>query len=83
MYFELENAEIETVLDNLCAFSQCQKVYYLWRRYLRDAKDDLVLELAVAAQVGTIVTHNLKDFTGVDKFSIEPITPKILLERLT
>jgi len=78
----LENAEIETVLDNLCAFSQYQKVYFLWRPYLPDAKDDLVLELAVAGQVDTIVTHNLKDFAGADKFGVEAITPKTLLERL-
>lgn len=79
----LENAEIETVLDNLCAFSQHQKVYFLWRPYLPDAKDDLVLELAVADQVDTIVTHNLKDFVGIDKFGVDAITPKTLLERLT
>ena len=79
----LENADIETVLDNLCAFSQYQKIYFLWRPYLPDAKDDLVLELAVAAQVGIIVTHNLKDFVGVDKLGVEAITPKTLLERLT
>ena len=79
----LENADIETILDNLCAFSQYQKIYFLWRPYLPDAKDDLVLELAVAAQVGIIVTHNLKDFVGVDKLGVEAITPKTLLERLT
>ncbi len=79
----LENAEIETVLDNLCAFSQYQKVYFLWRPYLPDAKDDLVLELAVAGQVDINVTHNLKDFVGIDKFGVEAITQKTLLERLT
>ena len=79
----LENTDIETILDNLCAFSQFQKLYFLWRPYLPDAKDDLVLELAVAAQVGTIVTDNLKDFVGVDKLGVEAITPKTLLERLT
>ncbi len=78
----LLDEDIDVVLDNLCAFSRFQKVYFLWRPYLPDAKDDLVLELAVAAKVKTIVTHNLKDFVGIDKFSVEAIVPKTLLERL-
>ncbi|MDO9048903.1 MAG: putative toxin-antitoxin system toxin component, PIN family [Methylobacter sp.] len=78
----LLDEDINVVLDNLCAFSRFQKVYFLWRPYLPDAKDDLVLELAVAAKVKTIVTHNLKDFVGIDKFGVEAIVPKTLLERL-
>lgn len=78
----LNNKEIDIILDNICRFSQHQKVYFLWRPYLPDAKDDLVLELAVAAKVPTIVTHNIKDFIGIEKFGVEAITPKILLERL-
>jgi predicted nucleic acid-binding protein len=78
----LESAEIEIILDNLCSFAQFQKVYFLWRPYLPDPKDDMVLELAVAANSQTIVTHNLKDFAGIDKFGVEAITPKAFLERL-
>ncbi|EGW19801.1 putative toxin-antitoxin system toxin component, PIN family [Methylobacter tundripaludum] len=78
----LLDEDIDVVLDNLCAFSRFQKVYFLWRPYLPDAKDDLVLELAVAAKVKTVVTHNLKDFVGIDKFGVEAIVPKTLLERL-
>lgn len=79
---QLTDDEIEVVLDNLCEFSRHQKVYFLWRPYLSDPKDDLVLELAVAAKANTIVTHNLKDFARIDKFGVEAITPKTLLERL-
>lgn len=79
---QLTDTEIEAVLDNLCGFSRHQKVYFLWRPYLPDPKDDLVLELAVAADVKTIFTHNLKDFVRAEKFGVEAITPKILLEKL-
>ncbi len=78
----LSNQEIETILDNLCYFSEFQKVYFLWRPYLKDPKNDHVLELAVASQVKTIVTHNLKDFRRIEQFGIKAITPKSLLENL-
>ncbi|TPQ25628.1 putative toxin-antitoxin system toxin component, PIN family [Methylomonas koyamae] len=79
---QLTDTEIEVILDSLCGFGRHQKVYFLWRPYLPDPKDDLVLELAVAAEVKTIVTHNLKDFVSIEKFGVEAITPKTLLERL-
>jgi predicted nucleic acid-binding protein len=82
LLLNLESAEIEIILDNLCRLAQFQKVYFLWRPYLPDSKDDMVLELAVAANIKTIVTHNLKDFAGIDKFGVEAITPKAFLERL-
>ena len=78
----LSGDSIEMILNNLCGFAHHQRVYFLWRPYLPDPKDDLVLELAVASKVSTIVTHNLKDFVGVEKFGVEAITPKTLLERL-
>jgi len=54
----------------------------LWRPYLRDSKDDHVLEVAVASQAQTIVTHNIKDFKEIDKFGIKAITPNELLEEI-
>ncbi len=77
------NQQIEVVLDNICLFSDFQKIYFLWRPYLRGPKDDLVLELAVASQTESIITHNLEDFKGIDKFGIQAITPKALLEEIS
>ena len=78
----LDAASIDLILDNLCALSQHQRIHYLWRPYLPDAKDDLLLELAVASNTKTIVTHNLKDFKGIKQKGVAAITPKNLLERL-
>ena len=58
------------------------KIYFLWRPYLSDPKDDHILELAVASGTKTIVTYNIKDFSGSNKFGVRVITPKILLEEL-
>jgi len=38
------------------------EIDFLWRPFLRDPDDDMLLELAVQAQCSAIVTHNLKDF---------------------
>ncbi|HIO60966.1 MAG TPA: putative toxin-antitoxin system toxin component, PIN family, partial [Deltaproteobacteria bacterium] len=61
---KLTDAEIEIILDNLCYLSRFQKIYFLWRPFLKDPKDDHVLEVAIASQTKTIVTQNIKDFTG-------------------
>jgi hypothetical protein len=42
---------------------------------LPDANDDLILELAVAAGCRYIVTHNLRDFWGVEQWGIAAVTP--------
>lgn len=78
----LLDEQINIILDNLCALGELQKIYFLWRPFLRDPKDDHVLEVAVAAKVNVIVTHNIKDFKGVHQFGIEAIPPKNLLEMI-
>ena len=79
---KLSQEKIDVILDNLCALSVFQKVYFLWRPYLRDPKDDHVLELAVASRTRWIVTHNLKAFEGSQRFGVQAIPPKQLLEML-
>ena len=78
----LSSEQIDTILDNICALSTFQKIYFLWRPYLRDPEDDHVLEVAVASKAKIIVTHNIKDFKGIQKFGIQAIPPKKLLEIL-
>jgi predicted nucleic acid-binding protein len=56
------------------------KIYFIWRPFLTDQNDELVLELAVSAQCEYIVTHNIIDFRGTEKFSMRAITPKEFLQ---
>ncbi|MBI1260012.1 MAG: putative toxin-antitoxin system toxin component, PIN family [Chloroflexi bacterium] len=78
----LSKTQIGDVLDYLCSAARHFRVYYLWRPLLRDSHDDMVLELAVTAECKFIVTYNLSDFVGIERFGIEAITPKVLLERM-
>lgn len=82
LVLNLSGAEVDAVLDNLCALADFQAVYFLWRPCLPDVNDDMVLELAVAAQVPRIVSFNARDFRPASRFGIEVVTPKIMLEEL-
>lgn len=79
----LSEKEIEKLLDYFCMQGKHQKIYFLWRPRLPDPKDDHVLELAVASGTRLIVTHNIKDFRGVEVLGVKAITPKELLEGKT
>ncbi len=78
----LDNFGIEAILDSLCSLAEHQSVYFLWRPCLPDPRDDMVLELAVAARVSRIVTFNAGDFRPAALYSIEVVTPRIVLESL-
>ena len=56
--------------------SSIRKIFFLWRPFLKDPKDDLVLEVAVESQSEYIITFNTKDFKGCDKFGIAVVTPQ-------
>lgn len=67
----------------LSSIAHKQTVYFLWRPWLKDPKDDMVLEAAVASRSRYIVTHNLKDFVGKsvqENFGVSPVNPRQLLE---
>ena len=69
-------------LRYLCSESHHQDIFYLWRPFLKDVKDDMILELAVASESKYIVSHNVKDFRGSEKFGIEVLKPQEILKIL-
>jgi len=78
----LSESEIDDVLDYLCAVAHHREIYYLWRPFLKDPKDDMVLELAVVSQCGYIVTYNKRDYLGVEEFGIQVLTPQEFLREI-
>ncbi len=77
---ELNDSQINSIIDNICKQSTKCQIFFLWRPFLKDPKDDLVLELAIESQSEFIITYNLNDFKGVEKFGIKVLTPKVFLE---
>jgi len=75
----LSQDDVSDLVDSLCALAKHHKIYFLWRPSLPDANDELILELAVSAQCDYIVTHNLSDFKGVEKFGVKAVTPGAFL----
>ena len=76
----LNYSDVDDILDYLCKVSEHRKVHFLWRPFLNDPNDDMVLELAVESQSEYILTYNRKDFQGSDKFGVKIITPREFLE---
>lgn len=75
-------SDIDDILDYICHIASHRKIYYLWRPFLRDPGDDMVLEVAVESESDFIVTHNIKDFIGIEQFGIKAITPNQFLEKI-
>jgi predicted nucleic acid-binding protein len=75
-------SQAEGFLDNLLAFSHLQEIFFLWRPALPDPDDDLIFELAVAAGCKYIVTHNLRDFRGMENWRIEAVKPSDFLKQV-
>lgn len=74
--------EIDELLDIICLLGVKHEIWYLWRPFLQDAGDEFVAEVAVTAQAEAIVTQNVRDFKGMEKFGIKVLTPKELLQRI-
>jgi putative PIN family toxin of toxin-antitoxin system len=75
--------DIDNILDYFCAIATHRTIFYLWRPFLKDPKDDMVLELAVTAACDYLVTYNERDFEGVEQqFGIKVVTAKEFLRKI-
>lgn len=79
---DLEEADIVSILDYFCKISNHREIFYLWRPFLPDPGDDMVLELAVTARCQYIVTFNQRDYKGIEQFNLKAIPPGQFLEKI-
>ena len=69
-------------LQYLASHASLHDIFFLWRPFLPDADDDMILELAFAADCRYIVTHNIKHFHGCSQLGIKAVTPGEFLKIL-
>jgi putative PIN family toxin of toxin-antitoxin system len=69
-------------LRYLASIAHLQDVHFLWRPFLRDPDDDMVVECAVASGSHYIVTHNLGDFRRVETLNVRAVSPAEFLQIL-
>jgi predicted nucleic acid-binding protein len=75
-------SQVRGVLDYLCFAGIQQQIYYRWRPMLLDPSDDMVLEVAVAANCDAIVTYNRRHFQGSRQFGISLLSPAQMLRAI-
>lgn len=68
-------AEITSFIDSICSVTSEAFIYFRWRPFLPDPKDDLVFECTLAGGATHIVTHNIRDFPNLDPFGVSVVTP--------
>ena len=78
----LASADIDDMLDYICSVARKHIIHFLWRPFLKDPQDDHVLELAVEAGCDFIVTHNVRDFSGSERFGVRVVTPRAFLRAI-
>jgi len=69
-------------LRYLASIAHLQDVHFLWRPFLSDPNDDMVVECAVASGSQFIVTHNIKDFRRVEELKLQAVKPADFLNLL-
>jgi predicted nucleic acid-binding protein len=78
----LDGAQIDQLLDAICARAVSSLPWFRFRPFLNDPKDDLYVECALAVGARTIVTFD-RHFRhpAVSAFGLEPVTPAELVSR--
>lgn len=76
---EITREDIGDFIDFLCHVGLHQDIFFLWRPFLPDPSDDLVLEVAVAGGCDAIITYNKRHFKNIEKFGLRAVDSKEFL----
>ncbi|MCU0427041.1 MAG: putative toxin-antitoxin system toxin component, PIN family [Candidatus Kapabacteria bacterium] len=75
--------DINTFLSNLYSLAVKHKIYYAVRPITRDVDDDMIADIAFAAQANYVISYNKSDLEPIhNEYGIPIITPKEFLDIL-
>lgn len=79
----MDESDLGVFLDALIAMAEPIEPHYLWRPQLRDAADEMVLEVAANGNAEAIVTFNVDDFGEIPRmFGVKVMLPRDALSRI-
>jgi putative PIN family toxin of toxin-antitoxin system len=68
--------EVDAIVNYIVSRAHLQRINFLWRSFLPDAKDDRILEYAVNGQARVLLTFNKRHFLTVQQqFGVAILTP--------
>lgn len=79
----LSAEDVGGLIDSLCALSvRHERIPFNWRPSLPDAGDEHILDLAVKGRCAAIITYNIRDFAGAERFGIRAVGPRTFLREI-
>jgi predicted nucleic acid-binding protein len=78
----LTHREADFYLDGLCQLAERFSPITRWEPTADDPDDEAIIQLAREAQVGYLVTHNVRDVGRAGQFGIQVVRPAEFLEIL-
>ncbi len=82
LFSNITENDIGDFIDFFCYVGEQQEIFFLWRPFLPDPSDDLVLEVAVAGGCDAIITYNKRHFKNVYKFGLKILDPREFLTEI-
>ena len=79
---DITKDDIAHFIDFFCHIGDQHEIFFLWRPFLPDLSDDLILEVAVAGGCDAIITYNKRHFKNVEKFGLRTLDPKKFLAEI-
>jgi putative PIN family toxin of toxin-antitoxin system len=78
----LSLADVDELLNAICARAEEWPLSHEWQPVLRDADDEPLVQLAVESGALRIVTHNTRDLKPCERLGIELLKPSEFLAKL-
>lgn len=74
--------DVAEIMGSFAAIAEGVDISFRTRPLLRDADDEMVLEVALNGNADAIVTHNVKDFAPAIELGVPVATPGDIARRL-